>query len=221
MFDKILNDSYILNMYEYIKKYEEVNNAPAYHGKNHAVNVSTYIETILTKLGYSQELIEDAKVAALLHDLGCCLGKENHEIRSYNMARDYIEANNIKLENKEMVLEAIKDHRNNFTSNNIITRVLVMSDKLDIKKDRVAPEGYKLPGMRQYQYISDIEITIENDVFSVNFIIDNDADLDELSNFYFTKKVFDSVSSFANSQGLDYCIYINNQVIERSKSKNV
>ena len=221
MYNEILNDDYILNIYKRIEKYEEDNKASAYHGKNHAINVSTYIELILKKLGYNHELIEEAKVAGLLHDLGCCLGKENHEIRSYSMAKEYLDNRNIELNNKDMVLEAIKDHRNNFTSNNIITRSLVLSDKLDIKRDRVAPEGYKIPGMRQYQYINDIEIDVEDGTFIVNFIIDAAADLDELINFYFTKKVFDSISSFSESQGLEYCVYMNNLVVERSVVKNV
>ncbi len=114
-----------------------------------------------------------------------------------------------------MVLEAIKNHRNNFESDNIITRVLVLSDKLDIKADRVAPNGYNLIGMRQYQYINDINISIENGIFKVNFVIDEQANIYELTNFYFTKKVIDSIIAFAKNQNLNFCIYINNQILER------
>ncbi len=215
MYNKILNDNYILELYKLIEKYEEENNAPAYHGKNHAINVSKYIEMILTKLGYDQEIIEDAKIAGLLHDLGCNLGKEDHELRSYDIAKEYIKSRRIKLKNKKMVLEAIKNHRNNFESDNIITRVLVLSDKLDIKADRVAPNGYNLIGMRQYQYINDINISIENGIFKVNFVIDEQANIYELTNFYFTKKVIDSIIAFAKNQNLNFCIYINNQILER------
>lgn len=215
MYNKILNDDYILEIYKQIEKYEEENNSPAYHGRNHAINVSKYIEAILIKLDYDREIIEEAKVAGLLHDLGCYLGKEDHELRSYNIAKEYIKSRRIKLKNKKMVLEAIKNHRNNFESDNIITRVLVLADKLDIKADRVAPNGYNLIGMRQYQYINDINISIENGIFKVNFVIDEQANIYELTNFYFTKKVIDSIIAFAKIQNLNFCIYINNQILER------
>ena len=220
MIEKILNDSFILEYYEKIKKYEDKHNAYAYHSLNHAINVMRIAESILVELGYDDTVIMDTKVAALLHDLGCYKGKDDHEIRSYNIAKQYIEQNKVNLNDKNSVLDAIKNHRNNFSSTNIITRVLVLADKLDIKKERVAPGGFDAIGMRQIQYIQDIVLKVINNNMMVDFIIDMKADIEELKDFYFMKKVYKSIEHFAKYNNMDYCIKFNNKIWNWSENND-
>lgn len=211
MIEKIINDPFILDYYDRIKKYEDEHNAYAYHGINHAMNVMKIAESILIELGYDETIIIDTKVAALLHDLGCYIGKDEHEIRSYNIAKQYIENNDIVLNDKTSVLNAIKNHRNNFSSDNIITRVLIFADKLDIKKDRVASGGFNEIGMRQLQYIKDIKISVIDNKIIIKFIIGIEANIEELKSFYFMKKVYKSIETFAKYNNMKYCIKINNE----------
>ena len=220
MFERILNDNYILEFYENIKKYELANKALAFHGKTHALNVAKLVEEILKITDCDDKTIESGKVAALLHDLGCYCGKDDHEIRSYKLAKDYIEKNNILLDDKEQVLEAIKDHRNNFDSSNIITVALILADKLDIKRDRVAPEGFNVIGMRQLQYINDIVITKNNNNLVVKFITGEMMDIEELLDFYFMKKVLKSIENFSKNQNMGCLVTINDIDITKIYDEN-
>lgn len=216
MENRILKDPFILRYYNLIKKYEDENKAYAYHGLNHALNVKKISQTILRELGYDENIINDAKIAALLHDIGCFMGKEKHEIRSYYIALKYIEENNLELSDKNSVLEAIRNHRNDFSSDNIITRVLVLSDKLDIKKERVGPGGYEAKGMRQMQYIDNIIIKVIDGHLIIEFKLSSKADLSELTEFYFMDKVYKSVKSFAEYNSLLYTIKFNDYIWKES-----
>lgn len=48
------------------------------------------IEVILKNLNFDYYYINNAKIAALLHDTGCIEGKENHPERSYHFAKDFL-----------------------------------------------------------------------------------------------------------------------------------
>lgn len=196
-YEKVKNDEEILSIYKRVNKYEIENKGWAFHDINHVLNVASTVESILKSLKYDDEFIDEAKVAALLHDTGCTEGKEGHPLRSYEFAKEYLARKNIELKNKDMVLDAILNHSNKFDTDNVIALVLILADKLDIKENRITEEGKKVIGNRQYQYINDIKLEILDNCLNINFICDNKIDIEEMQDFYFTKKVFKSIESFA------------------------
>lgn len=209
-FEKILNDKEVIDRYKEVNKYEDINKGHAHHDLQHAINVTNMVEKLLRDLNYDEEFIEEAMIASILHDTGCNLGKENHEIRGYEFAKEYIERNNIELKYKDMVLDAIRLHRNGFETDNIMALTLVLSDKLDIKYTRVAEEGTKNEGIKEYLHIKDIEINISNDILKVNFICDDDINKQAIEEYYFTKKVFKAIKNFASKMKLTPVITLNN-----------
>src|SRR5690625_5962562 len=62
----------------------------------------------------------------LFRSTGAAEGKENHAYKSYEFARKYLERNNIKFSNIDLVLEAIKIHSDGFETNNIIALALIL-----------------------------------------------------------------------------------------------
>ena len=118
-FEKILNDKSIVELYEKVHEYEVMHGGHAYHDFNHVVNVATYCEKILKALNFDDDFVCEAKIAALLHDTGALQGKENHAQRSFEFAKKYLDGNNIQLKNKELVLEAIKNHSDGSDTDNI------------------------------------------------------------------------------------------------------
>lgn len=59
----------------------------AYHNLEHVQNVAKLVGALLGKLEYDKNLIEEAKIAAILHDIGAIEGKNEHALRSYNFAK--------------------------------------------------------------------------------------------------------------------------------------
>ena len=111
-----------------------------------------------------------------------------------------------------MVLDAIKNHSDGFITDNIIQLVIILADKIDIKKSRIGEAGKQLKGNRQYQYIDDIQFKIENNNFYINFECDAKINLEELNNYYFTKKVFKAIQAFSDKLNLSPKVMINNEL---------
>ena len=213
LYELIVNDKEIIDIYNKIHDLENSDEfGYAYHDFNHVLNVANLVKQILEMLDYDGDYIYSARIAAILHDTGAIQGKDGHALRSYEFAKDYFKKKNITLENIEQVLEAIKIHSDGFDTDNIIALALILADKLDIKYTRVAEAGKNIVGNRQFLNIIDIEITIENNIFIINFITTPEINVDELNNYYFTKKGYKAIESFCNEVNKDYRILMNKQV---------
>lgn len=216
-YNKILNDPVIINYYQLIAKLEDRrSDGWAHHDLNHVKNVANLVEQILNKLRedndnfiYDDNFIEEAKIAAILHDIGMFRGKKKHNEYGAEYAKYYLKKRNITLEHEGEVIDAIQVHREGFETNNIIAIIIILADKLDIQKTRVAKNGRNIPGMRQMLHITGIDIKIENKVFIVNFISDNYINKPELEGFYFTKKVFFAIREFSKKMKLTPNILFN------------
>lgn len=206
----MLKDNEIKDIYNKIEEYEINTGGWCYHNYNHVMNVTKMVVYILKELNFNEEDVAKGKIACLLHDTGAILGKDNHAYRSYTYAKEYFKKNDINFKDIDLVLEAIKDHSNNFDTDNIYTLALILSDKLDTKSNRVTEVGKTILGNRQYTHIKDIKISIKNNLLSINYITDKNIDIKELNEFYFTKKVFNAIKSFSNKMNLNYKVYIDN-----------
>ncbi|MCT4612090.1 MAG: HD domain-containing protein [Clostridia bacterium] len=212
LYNKILNDKYILDLYEDVKSFESKDpNGWAYHDLSHILNVVKLVEEILEEQGYRKEYIEEAKVASLLHDLGCVTGKEDHAVRSAELAKKYLIDNNINLKYEADVLDAIKNHSDGFETENPMRIALIFADKLDIKKDRLSEKGLEIEGLKETRFINDINIHINMDDVIVEIDADKNIDLVSLGNYYFMPKLFRAIEAFSSSICKSFKVYMNNK----------
>ena len=209
---KLLPKNKIIDRYKKIHELEDESHTWTYHDlETHVSKVINDMEIIFMLLKYDEEVIEEAKIAALLHDTGCLDGRENHDEKSEAFAIDYFKRKNIKLNNEGMIFDAIRNHSNGFDSDNVMTLAIVLADKLDMRRDRMAKWGYDQVGARQYQYITNIDITKEEDRFIINFTINEGIDLKELEEFKYTEKFFKAMKAFCKKVELIPEVLINNE----------
>ena len=211
IYNEILNDKEIKDQYQKVENAETARGGWAFHNFLHIQNVTTTAEQILTELGFDENFIYATKIACLLHDIGAVESKENHAHRSYEYAKKYFNDHNINFKNIDLVLDAIKIHSDGFDTDNIIALTLIIADKLDIKKNRTSEVGKTIIGHRQYTHINDITLTINANLLEVNFLTDGNINMNEINEYYFTKKVFKAIKSFAQKLKLDYKILLDNQ----------
>lgn len=210
MYKKVLNDKKIINLYRNISNSEEFFGIYCKHSLSHAKNVANTVERVLEGLDCDKKLIEDAKIASILHDIGCIKGKDNHAERSYDMAKIYLKEKPIKLSNEKKVLEAIRNHRDGFDTNNIITLAVIFADKIDLSKNRLSKIGYDIEGARQIRFIKRVKVDISNGRLTVRFITKKQFDRIDFEKFYFIPKVFKAIGSFAYKFNLKPLVLINN-----------
>ena len=127
--------------------------------------------------------------------------------------------NNWNFEGKDDILDAIKNHSNSFDSTNFLTLVVILADKLDIKQNRITDYGMKVIGNRQYGHIIDIIIQIDS-MLSINFVTDGNIILDEINEYYFTKKVFKAINAFCNKINIDYKVLMDDKIWQVDNEKN-
>lgn len=210
-FKRVVNDSYLKNHYQKISELEDQTAGWAYHGWQHVNNVAILAEQIMEALNYPANLIEETKIAALLHDAGALRGKAGHAERGAIFAKDYLKQAEINLLNQEQLLQAIQQHSDGFTTQNDLAVILMVADKLDITKSRVAKAGYQVTGMRQLQYIQGIDVNISNQKGEIIFQCEPQIDIVELNQFYFMEKVGKSIWGLASYFDIDITVILNNQ----------
>lgn len=214
LFEKLSNNQEIKNIYKQIEIREKNGGGYAYHNYVHVLNVMDIATKLLMKLDYDYKTILKIKIACLLHDIGVLEGKENHANRSYKYALKLFKNNNWLFEDSDKILDAIKNHSNGFDTDNILTLVIILADKLDIKKTRISELGKTIEGNRQYGHIEDILIDIQNACLIIIFITDKQLNINEFNDYYFTKKVYKAINSFAQEFTLNVNIMVDNKEIK-------
>jgi len=212
IYEILKNDKDVIKIYSDIERFEINTGGWAFHNLNHVKNVSKIADKILLDLDFDEDIIYKCKIACLLHDVGALQGKDGHAERSYEYAINLFKNKNSYLKYFDDVFDAIKNHSAGFDNDNIITLAIILADKLDIKKSRISEEGKKIIGNRQYSHIEDITINISNGILTVNFITDENIDIEEVNNYYFTSKVFKSIEAFSNKLNLKYNILMDNNI---------
>lgn len=197
MFEVLYNSEFVKNCFVLISLKSDEFNYHADHGYQHAMNVID-LSITLAKLANLDDLIEDIKIAALLHDVGNIYGKDNHAENSYLLVKEYFQDNNIKLVNEDMILEAIRNHSGNKLTDNIICKIITLADKLDVTASRVREVGKKVPGMRQIQNISKIDINVVDNKIVFNFCHNEKFDKSEFKEYYFYKKIIAAIIEYAD-----------------------
>lgn len=76
--------------------------------------------------------VEVCEIAALLHDIGKCKGRETHHITGRNLAKEFLKTIDIPEEKKTLILKCILKHRSRFSSedNEIEVKIIQSADCL-------------------------------------------------------------------------------------------
>lgn len=191
---------------------DEISNTELYatHGWSHVRNVTNTLANLMTMLNCSEDMIECGKIAALLHDIGCIYGKENHATNSYNIAKEYLKNKDISEEYKNIILDAIIDHSEGKNLNNIINPILTFADKIDYSKSRLTSLGYEIENFNEIQYIDKVNVLLDSNQLIVQFIAKENFNKESLEKYYFTPKIFKAIHNFAKYLNIEAHIKLNN-----------
>lgn len=182
-FKEIKNDK---NIYEILTNINKKNDDYFLdHGLNHALTVVGIIEDLMVKSKCSIEDIEVAKIAAYVHDLGCLTGREDHNKKSYEIVKKYLEVKYNKSDNRktiEKICKAVIEH-NDININSRISAYLVLADKLHFNKQRLLELGKKDPIHSEIKKINKLDYKIFNNLIELNFILNDKLADDFFDNF--------------------------------------
>ena len=109
------------------------------HSYRHIGIVSKRAGDILEKLGYNSHVVELARIAGFLHDIGNCVNRVDHAHSGAIMAYNILKEMGMPLEDRTEIMMAIGNHdEQTGTAVNDISAALILADKSDVHRDRVS-----------------------------------------------------------------------------------
>lgn len=112
------------------------------HSHRHISIVSKRAGDILTKLGYPERIVELAKIAGYLHDIGNCVNRVDHAHSGAIMAFNILKDMGMPVEERTEIMMAIGNHdEKTGTAVSDISAALILADKSDVHRDRVTNQN--------------------------------------------------------------------------------
>jgi len=140
------------------------------HGKYHALFVADTVEYILKSLSYDKKTIELGKIAGLLHDTGCIVGRWNHASMSAAITKVWLEATTLSLEEKNIITQAIENHSSGKVYSSAVDAALFIADKIDVSKKRnLNPEPTNVR-YKELSTIDDVKIIVMEKTITINYV---------------------------------------------------
>lgn len=129
----------------YIQKGNDVLGAMGYtdHGFAHAGITSQKAADILLALGHSERVVELAKIAGYMHDIGNCINREDHAQSGAVMAFRILNGLGMDCDEVAEIICAIGHHDEGTGAPvSAISAAIILADKSDVRRSRVRRENH-------------------------------------------------------------------------------
>lgn len=123
-----------------IQRGNEILSAQGYteHSVRHAAKTAAAAGSILKELGYGKHLIELARIAGYIHDIGNSVNRRDHAHSGAILAYGILKDLGMSLEDASLICGAIGHHdEETGTAVHPISAALILADKTDVRRDRV------------------------------------------------------------------------------------
>lgn len=124
----------------YIEQGDRVLGAMGYteHSRKHAAKVAEMAGEILEKLGYDAHMIEPAKIAGYMHDMGNSINRVDHAHSGAIMAFQLLTRMGIDEKDIAVIISAIGQHdEKSGVAVDPVSAALILADKTDVRRNRV------------------------------------------------------------------------------------
>lgn len=124
----------------YIEQGDRVLGAMGYteHSRKHAAKVAEMAGEILEKLGYDAHMIELAKIAGYMHDMGNSINRVDHAHSGAIMAFQLLTRMGIDEKDIAVIISAIGQHdEKSGVAVDPVSAALILADKTDVRRNRV------------------------------------------------------------------------------------
>ena len=184
------------------------------HAFNHVYRCINVVEYILQTLGYDEHLIELAKIAAYMHDIGNVVNRDDHAKTGALMAFRILDKLNMPVEDIALIVSAIGNHdESSAYPVSIISSALIIADKTDVRRSRVRKEMKEFDIHNRVNYAaikSRVVVDKVNKTLNLNLVIDTTicSIMEYFEIFLSRMKLCESAASFF---GLEFKLVINDQ----------
>ena len=111
------------------------------HSIAHTKLVAERAADILNSFGYGQDVIELAKIASFMHDIGNAINRHHHAEYGALLANEILKETDLDLQDRVHIVSAIANHDESYgVAADPVSAALVIADKTDVRRSRVRPK---------------------------------------------------------------------------------
>ncbi len=202
---------------EYIKAADDSLCALGYteHSFAHVGKVAECAADILTALGYDEHMVELAKIAAHLHDIGNLVNRVDHSQSGAVMAFRILDKMGMPASDIATVVTAIGNHDEGVgVPVNPIAAALILADKSDVRRSRVRNSDFKSFDIhdRVNYSVEESKLEINSEVKSIALVLKINTEISSLTDYFeiFLARML-LCRRAADMLGLKFELYINSQ----------
>ncbi len=108
------------------------------HSIAHTKLVAERAADILNSFGYGQDVIELAKIAGFLHDIGNAVNRNHHAEYGALLANEILKETDLDLKDRVHIVSAIANHdESDGVAADPVSAALIIADKTDVRRSRV------------------------------------------------------------------------------------
>ncbi len=204
----------------YIKKADESLKALGFteHGFAHVSLVAERAGQILKELGYDDKMIELAKIASFMHDIGNIVNRREHSQSGAVMAFRILD--NLSFEPNDIadIVTAIGNHdEGTGEAVNPISAALIIADKTDVRRTRVRVEPadptFDIHDRVNYS-VYETKVNIDKEAKTVTLCLKIDTDISDVMSYFeiFMERML-MCKKAGKALGVEFKLIINEQKI--------
>ncbi len=111
------------------------------HSVAHTKLVAERAADILNSFGYGQDMIELAKIAGFMHDIGNVINRHHHAEYGAILANEILKETDLELKDRVLIVSAIANHDESYgVAADPVSAALIIADKTDVRRSRVRPK---------------------------------------------------------------------------------
>lgn len=111
------------------------------HSTAHTKLVAERAADILNAFGYGQDVMELAKIAGFMHDIGNAINRHHHAEYGALLANEILKETDMPLQDRVHIVSAIANHDESYgVAADPVSAALVIADKTDVRRSRVRPK---------------------------------------------------------------------------------
>lgn len=147
------------------------------HSEIHCELVAQRAAYVLKKLGYDEHLIELAKIASFMHDIGNAVNRNHHAEYGALLANEILKQTDISLKDRVTIVSAIGNHdESTGGAKDVVSAALIIADKTDVRRNRVQVKdkaAFDIHDRVNYAVTgTKLKVDTEKNVISLNLQID-------------------------------------------------
>lgn len=187
------------------------------HSFAHVTRVAVIAGDILTKLNYPERMVELAKIAGYLHDIGNVVNRVDHSQSGAVMAFRILDRMNFPPEEIAAIVTAIGNHdEGTGVPVNAVAAALIIADKSDVRRSRVrrqADIAVDIHDRVNYSVTaSDLSVDVEEKTITLRLQVDTQVS-SVMEYFEIFMKRMLMCRKAAQQLGLSFRLVINDQLL--------